>query len=220
MRLPTQGVQPADVEQLHLEFPVRRLKTVGGAFNATYDERFGVCLFGTTVNVFNRPASHGSQIFAPGAACTRKHSLAGARFALVAAPADHSGDGTNNYEYRALDNAGNVSATGSCAVRIDTTNPTVGDDAPAGWSNHAVTVTLNPVDPGAPCTRNFGEIENTPRSIATFWPRSDSRYPMNASAALGCFAPASTAIGSGVTHAVDGATNLMSKPASRSSNAM
>ena len=64
----------------------------------------------------------------------------------VAAPADHSNDGTHNYEYRALDNAGNVSSTGSCTVKIDTTTPTVTDDAPAGWSNSAVTVTLSPSD--------------------------------------------------------------------------
>jgi hypothetical protein len=80
-------VQPADVEQLSIEFPVRRLAKVGTAFNATYDERFGVCLFGTSVNVFNRPRSHGRDMFGMGAACTQKHKLAGAKFALVAAPA-------------------------------------------------------------------------------------------------------------------------------------
>ena len=75
-------------------------------------------------------------------------------------------------------------------------------------------------EPGAPCTRYFGVIGNTPRSIATRWPRSDSMNSMNARAAFGCLAPARMAIGSGVIQAVFGATNLMSKPASRSSNAM
>lgn len=80
-------VQPADVEEFRMEVPLRRLKTVAGAFNATYDERFGMCLFGATVNVFNRPVSHGSDVFAPRVTCTNKHGLTGARFALVAASA-------------------------------------------------------------------------------------------------------------------------------------
>jgi hypothetical protein len=42
---------------------------------------------------------------------------------VVAAPTNHSNDGTHDYEYRAIDNAGNVSATGACLVQIDTTGP-------------------------------------------------------------------------------------------------
>ena len=80
------GVEPADVESLILEFPVRRLQTVAGAFNATYDDEFGVCFFGTTVNVTNRPRSHGKEVQSLGALCTAKHGLVGAKMALVAAP--------------------------------------------------------------------------------------------------------------------------------------
>ena len=65
---------------------------------------------------------------------------------VVDAPADHSNDGVHNYEYRVLDNAGNASASSTCAVKIDTIAPTVSDDAPAGWSSSAVTVTLSPSD--------------------------------------------------------------------------
>src|SRR2546425_8654009 len=54
----------------------------------------------------------------------------------------------------------------------------------------------------------------------TFWPRSVSRNSMNARAAFGLRAPARMAIGSGVTNAFFGATNLRSKPASFSSNAI
>jgi hypothetical protein len=61
---------------------------------------------------------------------------------VVDAAVDHSNDGTNSYEYRALDNVGNVSSTGTCAVKIDTTKPTATDDAPAGWSDSDVTVTI------------------------------------------------------------------------------
>jgi len=78
-------VQPGDVEQLTLEFPIQRLTTVGGAFNATYDDRFGVCLLGTTANVCQQLARHGSDVVGLGARCTRKHEMIGARFALVAA---------------------------------------------------------------------------------------------------------------------------------------
>ena len=68
---------------------------------------------------------------------------------VVPAPADHSNDGINNYEYRALDNVGNVSSTGTCAVKIDTTAPTASDDAPAGWSGSDVTVTITALDAGS-----------------------------------------------------------------------
>ena len=68
---------------------------------------------------------------------------------IVTAPADHSNDGVNTYEYRAIDNLGNVGDTGTCAVRIDTTGPAVTSDAPTGWSKTAVTVTLNAIDSGS-----------------------------------------------------------------------
>jgi len=68
---------------------------------------------------------------------------------VVAAPADHSNDGAHDYEYRALDNSGLASDTGTCTVRIDTSGPTVTDDAPADWNTSAVTVTLSPVDSGS-----------------------------------------------------------------------
>ena len=63
----------------------------------------------------------------------------------VPAPADHSNDGTHSYDYRAIDVAGNVSDIGTCTVKIDTTAPTVTDNAPA-WSNTAATVTLSAAD--------------------------------------------------------------------------
>ena len=50
---------------------------------------------------------------------------------VVPAPADGSGDGAHVYEYRALDNAGNPSATGACTVKIDTQGPVVTADRPA-----------------------------------------------------------------------------------------
>jgi len=41
----------------------------------------------------------------------------------VPGPADHSGDGVHVYDLRALDNAGNVSATGTVSVAVDTIAP-------------------------------------------------------------------------------------------------
>ncbi|NUQ62257.1 MAG: hypothetical protein HUU20_07200 [Pirellulales bacterium] len=79
-------VQPADIEELTLRFPVRSLQTVAGAFNATYDDEFGMCLFGVTENTYQQTVPHGADIVGLAARCTKKHGIAGARFALVAAP--------------------------------------------------------------------------------------------------------------------------------------
>src|SRR5262249_12538368 len=75
-------------------------------------------------------------------------------------------------------------------------------------------------EPGAPCTLYFGVIGKRPRSMNTRCPPSLRGNSMNARAALGLRAPARMAIGSGVTNAFFGATNLRSKPASFSSKAM
>ncbi len=64
----------------------------------------------------------------------------------IPAPADHSNDGLHTVEYRSTDNAGNTEILRSATVRIDTTLPITSDDAPAGWSNSAVTVTLTAND--------------------------------------------------------------------------
>jgi hypothetical protein len=65
----------------------------------------------------------------------------------IAAPADHSADGVHKIAYRSVDDSGNVEATKSCKVRIDTTAPATADDAGAGWHDKAVTVTLAAADP-------------------------------------------------------------------------
>ncbi len=81
-------VQPEDVDSLSVEFPIRRLATVAGAFNATYDDEFGGCMFGTTVNVRNLPTSRSNEIRSLRCACYRAHGMVGAKFALVGAPRD------------------------------------------------------------------------------------------------------------------------------------
>ena len=67
----------------------------------------------------------------------------------VPAPSDGSNDGAHVYDFQAFDAAGNVSATGSCAVDIDTTAPAVTSDADAYWHNSAVIVHLAASDSGA-----------------------------------------------------------------------
>ena len=67
----------------------------------------------------------------------------------VPAPADGSNDGVHTFEYCALDNVGNVSATKTCTVRIDTQGPTVSSDADDYWHNSTVTVNLTAADPNS-----------------------------------------------------------------------
>jgi hypothetical protein len=82
------SMQPADVDELTVDFPVKRLKEVAGAFNATYDDQFGACLFGTTANTRNLGADRGSDVRSLRGSCYRAHGIVGAKFALVAAPFD------------------------------------------------------------------------------------------------------------------------------------
>ena len=89
----------------------------------------------------------------------------------VAAPSDHSNDGAHAYEYRAIDNVGNVSDIGSCTVRIATVKPTVSDNAPTGWSKTAVTVTLTPVD-----TSGFGIQKTIPQERLVHLDRHDGQH--------------------------------------------
>ena len=70
---------------------------------------------------------------------------------VVPAPPDGSGDGANVYEYRALDNAGNASATQTCTVKVDTQGPVVTPtglqpDNLSGWQTTSQQVTLSAID--------------------------------------------------------------------------
>ena len=72
----------------------------------------------------------------------------------VPAPSDGSGDGARVYQYRALDGAGNPSATGGCTVRIDTQGPVVTPsglqpDDLTGWRTTAQTVSFTVSDAGS-----------------------------------------------------------------------
>jgi len=76
----------AGIDELRLEFPVRQRQVVATTLNGTYDDAFGIACFGTTYTVENRRSPLSAQTVALGGRCVRRHGLAGAGFALVAAP--------------------------------------------------------------------------------------------------------------------------------------
>lgn len=80
------STEPADLDALAIGFPLRRLKTVAPAINATYDDEFGAAFFGISENTVNQPmpASRPIQWLRSGA--HRRHGLIGAKFSLAAAP--------------------------------------------------------------------------------------------------------------------------------------
>ena len=64
----------------------------------------------------------------------------------VAAPADHSGDGSHLLTYRSWAFGDVAEATRTATVRIDTRAPQTSDDAPTGWRSGPVTLTLSASD--------------------------------------------------------------------------
>ena len=71
---------------------------------------------------------------------------------LVAAPANHSGDGVHIINYASTDRAGNVEATQACQVRIDTTAPVTVADTGGIWHSDDVTVRFDPLELGSGAT--------------------------------------------------------------------
>ena len=80
--------EPADVEWLSMEFPVKRLKTSAWSMNGTHDEEFGICHMGLTVNTLCRPADRGVGVVGLQAQCFSRHGIKGATTALIASPFD------------------------------------------------------------------------------------------------------------------------------------
>ena len=59
------------------------------------------------------------------------------------------GNGSHTLSYYSRDAAGNAESTKTVSVKVDTAAPTTTDDAPDGWQDNKVTVTLKPTDAGS-----------------------------------------------------------------------
>ena len=99
----------------------------------------------------------------------------------VPAGSNGSNDGSHAYLYRAVDNAGNVSATGSCTVNIDTTVPTVTSSADhdSGWNGHDVTVSLTSSDQGG---SDLDDVQYRPAGTTTWLDGSGGSFSVPAPA--------------------------------------
>lgn len=80
------SIEPSDVDTLLIDLPLRRLNTAAGAFNATYDDDFGACLFGTTLSSTNRGYDRGPEVRVLGASCPGVRDIRNAKLALIGAP--------------------------------------------------------------------------------------------------------------------------------------
>jgi hypothetical protein len=67
-------------------------------------------------------------------------------------------EGTHTVTYWSEDAAGNVEGAKSVTVRVDKTAPTTEADAPTGWQNKDVTISLNASDNGSGVTSTYYQI--------------------------------------------------------------
>ena len=101
----------------------------------------------------------------------------------VKAPADHSADGSATLEQYSADKVGNVEDPLTENVGVDTTKPTLKDDAPSAWTNAPVTtVSLTAGDSGSGIPLN-------PPLDPTGWGMSWPVAPSNTAATLVVPAP-------------------------------
>ena len=91
---------------------------------------------------------------------------------LVAAPADHSGDGAHAITYRSWTIGDVAEPVRTAVVRIDTSAPQTSDDAPAGWQRGPVTVTLEAADASS-------GVANTSWSLDGAAPQSGTSVPVS-----------------------------------------
>jgi hypothetical protein len=91
-------------------------------------------------------------------AAWQKHNGAAATV-TVHAVEDHSNDGANRVSYYAVDDAGNLEASKSGVVKIDTTPPETTDDAPTDVASGPVTVTLTPADEASGMSGGLAETD-------------------------------------------------------------
>lgn len=71
-----------------------------------------------------------------------------------------SNEGATTITYHSVDVAGNVEVDRTATVMLDKTAPAVSDDAPIGWHNHDVTVTLGCTDAVSGCASTSWSGDN------------------------------------------------------------
>jgi hypothetical protein len=71
---------------------------------------------------------------------------------------DVSAEGTTTIEYWSVDAAGNVEATNTATVMIDSLAPASSDDAPQGWQDGPVSVHLSATDPTSGVAQTYYRI--------------------------------------------------------------
>lgn len=78
--------QPADLEWLEMEFPLKRLKTQGWAFTANYDAEFATCSFALNFQTKCSLRPRGGDLVGLCSRCVVGHGIKGAKAALIGAP--------------------------------------------------------------------------------------------------------------------------------------
>jgi len=78
---------------------------------------------------------------------TTYYRINGGTLTAYTGPFPVAAEGTNTVNYYSVDGAGNTEATKTATVRIDDTAPVSSDNAPTGWVDGPVSVTLSSVDP-------------------------------------------------------------------------
>ncbi len=79
-------VQPADMEWLDVEFPLKKLATQGGAFTANYDATFAACAFALNPEVRCALRTRGTDVVGLGARFSARHGILRARMAILGGP--------------------------------------------------------------------------------------------------------------------------------------
>ena len=85
-RIEIVDAQPADIEWLTIDFPLKKLATQSGAFAANYGDAFSTCGFALDLQGRTRLSVAGPDNVSVGFAANTQHGIKGARFALLACP--------------------------------------------------------------------------------------------------------------------------------------
>ena len=85
-RFEVTDAQPADLQWLEIEFPLKKLKTQAWAFAGNYDDEFASCGFALNVQMRCSQRAIGSAVLGLRARCSARHGIKGAKMALLGSP--------------------------------------------------------------------------------------------------------------------------------------